>query len=123
MKKFNMLIRKELIRELGKGYNYKSKSDKSKIIDNVVETTGLNRNYACRSLRTSSDQKDKKNKKKVETRGRKSLYKDAFEALKFIWHIMGFPCGKNLKASIKDVIENLELHGQRAFDQDEFCDN
>lgn len=101
-----MKTREEIIREMSKKYHGASKSEKGRIIESVVTTTGFNRNYTCRLLRTFSNKNNKKNK----SRGRKSIYKDAFEALKFIWYIMGFPCGKNLKASMEDVIANLESH-------------
>ena len=116
-----MKERKPIYRETAKGYQKATKKAKCLILDSFVETTGLNRDYAATLLRMHGKTYAANPKKMImadiakkgKRTGRKKKY-DSFvlEALKFIWKIMGFICGKRLRPILNDIVINLSEHGR-----------
>lgn len=116
-----MFERRPIYRETAKEYQKAKKKDKTGILERFIKTTGLkNRNYAARLLRQHGkivrlDEKDYAKAdiaKKGKRLGRKKKYNvPVLKILKYIWEIMGFICGKRLRAVMKDVLTNLIEYG------------
>ncbi len=81
-----------------RGYLLKSKKEKSKLLDEYCQTTGQNRNYVIRKIRTGAYLKQSfgKRRRKVKYDG---YVKDA---LVKIWRIFDYPCGQRLESLLKD---------------------
>jgi len=90
-----------------RGYLLKSKKEKSELLDEYCQTTGQNRNYVIRKIRSGAYLKSGfgKRKRKVKYDG---YVKDA---LVKIWRIFDYPCGQRLepllKAGLADRLRNL----------------
>jgi len=111
-----MKTRREIVYEASKGYKKLSKKEKTERLDNLVAITGYNRDHASRLL-SQHDRcvyvKDVSGRsyrlvgdvRKKEKRSRKSKYDtEVFKALKQIWAIMDYPCGKQLiSAKIRGI--------------------
>jgi len=92
-----------------RGYLLKSKKEKSKLLDEYCQTTGQNRNYVIRKIRTGSYLKANFGKRK-----RKEYY-DGYvkEALVKIWRIFDYPCGQRLESLLKaKIAERLKELGE-----------
>jgi len=92
-----------------RGYLLKSKKEKSRLLDEYCQTTGQNRNYVIRKIRTGSYLKANFGKRK-----RKEYY-DGYvkEALVKIWRIFDYPCGQRLESLLKDgIAERLKELGE-----------
>jgi len=81
-----------------KSYLLKSKKEKSKLLDEYCQTTGQNRNYVIRKIRTGAYLKSSFGKRK-----RKEYY-DGYvrDILVKIWIIFDYPCGQRLEPLLKD---------------------
>ncbi len=113
---FPMKVRRIITAKMGKRYANASKKEKGKILDSVVELTGMNRSYLSRRLRTYTSEKEGDPERR---RGRKRKYTEEDErALSEIWALMDFPCGKRLKAMMGEVIKNLEAHGHWRYSEE-----
>ena len=88
-----------------RGYLLKSKKEKSKLLDEYCQTTGLKRKYVIRKIRSGQYLKENLNQRK-----RKIKY-DGYlkDALVKIWRILDYPCGQRLEPLLKntDIIERL----------------
>jgi hypothetical protein len=104
-------------------YKKATKKEKSKILDEFCATTGYSRVYAARILRLSPGKvvgysriggrkiKYVIGKKKKTKRKRGKIYTyDVFLALKRIWAIFDFICGKRLAPFMAEAVEKLEKH-------------
>lgn len=115
MKKISMKARNEIIEKQKPKYKKATKKEKGVILTSTCETTGLSRNRAKRLLSGSAIIKTKEKKRK-DNRGRKVKYDfEVTEALKKIWMLLDFACGKRLKEGIKPTIEALERHQEMEF--------
>ncbi len=103
-----MKERKSIYREYAEKYRKaKRKKSKMEILNNFIETTGLNRNYTATLLRNQV-----KRLKLAVNHGRKKKYDETvLKPLLRIWKIMDFICGKRLKVVLTAVIINLKAHG------------
>ena len=81
-----------------RGYLLKSKKEKSRLLDEYCRTTGQNRNYVIRKIRTGAYLKSSFGKRK-----RKEYY-DGYvrDALVKLWRIFDYPCGQRLESLLKD---------------------
>jgi len=117
--------RKAITKELKTRYNKASKKEKAKILDEFTALTGYNRCYASCILKTLKEKvlgyivtggkriKYVLGKKKKKKRDRVKIYgHDVFLALKKIWAIFDFICGKRLAPFMKEALEKLERHGE-----------
>jgi len=116
----SMQEKKALTREISKRYQKAQKKEKSKILDELVKTTGYNRKYALHILanwgKTSTIRlpgKAVKLKASPGTRkkggGRKPIYTDEFvTTLRDIWVFFWYRCGKILAPFIREQINYLE---------------
>jgi hypothetical protein len=111
-----MIERKPIYREMAQEYQKARKKAKKEILDRFMLTTGLNRNYATRLLRNHGKQLRTGKKsyvradilKKGKRPGRTRYYdSEVVKLLKFIWKLSGFLCGKRLKPTLNEMIDNL----------------
>jgi hypothetical protein len=127
MEMLDMRQKKAVTKELKKRYNRASKKKRTIMLDEFCAVTGYNRCYASWILKFKKDKvlgyvktggktikfvadKKKKGKKK---KGRPRIYTyDVFLALKRIWTIFDFICGKRLAPFIAEATRKLEKHGE-----------
>ncbi len=111
MKELNLETRKAIIGQLLNRYKKSSKKSKGKLLDEFVAITGYNRCYARRVLRRRHKEKMQWNYTPLfkKSPGRKRKYTDnIMNALKKIWGILNFPCGKRITAIMHEIIDVLE---------------
>ena len=101
----DMESRNQYIKVLRKEYlKIKSKKGRSKLLNEAVKRTKLNRKYLMEKLKPKSNiDKDKTHRKK-----RKQYYDNAVvAALAKCWRIFDRPCGQRLESVIKDEVDKL----------------
>lgn len=111
-----MKERKTVTKALAGQYRRASKGEKGKLLDQFVEVTEYNRSYARWLLRHHGLRVEVLPKavfegdagQRVGRRPRKKRYDEtALAALKKVWVIMDYMCGKRLQAALPDVVANL----------------
>lgn len=118
-----MRQKKALAAEIQDRYSKATKKAKTRILDEFTATTSYNRNYAARILRLKAGKvigysrvggkkiKYVIGKKKKTKRKRDKIYGyDVFLALRRIWTIFDFICGKRLAPFMAEAVEKLEAH-------------
>lgn len=110
-----MKTRRGLIEEAARRYRTASKGEKTRLLDELVEWTGLHRVALTRALRKATF---------LPLRsvvlagwggfrsrsGRKRVYGvELLGPLKRVWAILGFPCGKRLVAQMTEMLRVLTL--------------
>ena len=118
-----MREKKALTAEIQDRYGKATKKARSKILDEFTANTGYNRNYAARILRLKvgkvigysrvSGRKIKYviGKRKRKKREKPRIYSyDVFLALRRIWTVFDFICGKRLAPFMAEAVEKLEAH-------------
>lgn len=105
-----MATRKELIAAVGQRYREASKSERTKILDELAKLTKYHRKHAIRVLtRTPCDPRQRV--------GRDRLYDEAVQqALIVLWEAADRLCGKRLKALIPMLMDAMERHGHLSLD-------
>lgn len=91
--KIDMAARRQVTNKLRDAYRKGSKADRGRILDRVVETTGMGRSTARRLLSGPRlpDPKHQIDRRSVKPR----LYGDDTRLLlEHVWMLMGMPCGK-----------------------------
>jgi hypothetical protein len=108
----SMKARIEITKRLRKAYAHATKSEKSRVLDHVCESTGVGRSTARRYL--TSETMGRAQVMKLDKRKRKATQYSAAAKLKlsWLWRSMGMPCGKYLVASREQWIKALEAHGE-----------
>ncbi len=98
--KIDMAARRQVTNKLRGQYRRASKADKSKILDQVVDTTGMGRSTARRMLSGSSlpDPAEQVDGRRLRARG---FSDDARALLEHVWALMGMPCGKYLTVMLE----------------------
>ena len=111
-KDVSLATRVEITKKYAAAYEAASKKDKSKILDQLVEVTGWNRDHARQQLRRRLTQPRGRATATVavidrrKSRGRKYSY-DAIKVLQHVWATAGGICGKYLAASMADWIQAM----------------
>ncbi len=101
-----MLDRKSIAKVFIEKYRYASKREKIIILNEFIDYTGLNRNYAARVLRNSLPIKNPTiTRNKIK---HKSQYDDVKNALETIWGVSDNICGKRLVAIIPEMLKKFE---------------
>jgi hypothetical protein len=91
-----------------RGYHLLSKKEKSRLLDEYCQTTGQNRNYVIRKIRSGAYLKPNFGRRK-----RKEYYDGyVLDALVSIWRIFDYPCGQRLEALLKTEIDRLRKLGE-----------
>lgn len=123
-----MREKKALTKEVANRYRKTRKKEKGKILDEFVQTTGYNRDYASwilsnwgREIGRSLKNWDKivlvKDPKLKKKRMKPRVYDQAVLAvIKKIWKILNYPCGKRFAPFLPEIILSLEKHGEIAID-------
>jgi len=118
-----MKEKKALTAEIQNRYNKATKKAKSRILDEFCQVTGYNRVYAARMLRLmvgkvigytrSGGRKIKYvigKRKRKKTRRPRIYTHDVFLALRKIWTVFDFICGKRLAPFMAEAVRKLEQH-------------
>lgn len=121
--RLSMAERRSVVEATGGRYRRSSKKEKGRILDEFVALTGYARSYARYVLRMSGKKVYKGAKVYVGRAGpraaRKKEYDDkVIEALKQVWKIMDYICGKRLKPVLVEVVERLEQCGEIVCDEE-----
>lgn len=103
--KMSLKSRKELVKKAKERYLKADKQNKTKILDELTQNTGLSRNYLIQILSAKVDLSfvNPINRKRHETYDAKDIY-----YLKKIWTIFDYPCGQRLEPMIGEYISVLE---------------
>lgn len=119
----NMVTKKAITKEIVRSYHRSRKKDRGRILDEFVGLTGYCRAYASWLLRNCGRKVLMRGKggervifvgeiRKI-TRSRGRIYdEEVLKALKRVWYIMDFPCGKRLAPCLKWLVPKLEHHGE-----------
>ncbi|MCP5044217.1 MAG: transposase, partial [bacterium] len=106
-----MATRREVLRVVRERYVGKSRSKKSRILDEFVAVTGYHRKHAIRLLNQQEDEVD------TPPRVGRRIYDEAVrEALIIVWETADRICGKRLKAALPSLVEAMERHGHLRLD-------
>lgn len=99
-RKIDMAGRQQVTNKLRGQYRRASKADRSKILDQVVDTTGMGRSTARRMLGGSRlpDPAEQVDGRRLRPRG---FSDDARALLEHVWTLMGMPCGKYLTVMLE----------------------
>jgi hypothetical protein len=125
-----MRERKSVIKETARRYRKSSKKEKGRILDEFIQLTQYKRNYAGWILRNYGKEilcridgklvrivvEAPKRKKK---RKRPRRYNDkVLKALKKLWLLLDYMCGKRLAPALKNILPLLEKHGEIEVDEE-----
>lgn len=111
----DMRTRKVLVAKLQDRYRRGDKRSKGKLLDEFVALTDYSRCYARRVLREGhkGNSVGSFERHLKGDQGRRKKYTcEVLGALKKIWGILNFPCGKRLVAIMQEVIRVLEKWGE-----------
>ena len=112
-----MQARVEVTKKYAAAYAVASKKDKTRILDQVVEVTGWNRDHARQQLRRRLVQPKGRTRATVavldrrRAKPRKYSY-DALLVLQKVWAVSGGSCGKYLAAVMTHWLDALEAEGE-----------
>lgn len=109
-----MATRKELIEALGDRYRGARRTEKARILDELVAVTGYHRKHAVRVLNI-----DNKAPERPSSPPGRRIYDEALrQALIVLWEAADRMCGKRLKAALPGLLEAMERHGHLSLDDD-----
>jgi hypothetical protein len=104
----SMTEKSAITREMRRRYKKASKTDKVRMLDELVALTGWTRSYAARALR-----REPKKREGPEARGRKRIYTaEMMLPLRKVWAGLDFACGKRMAAGMGDVLDALLRFGR-----------
>jgi hypothetical protein len=113
-----MTSRAEITTRFAKAYARAAKTDKGKVLDQVVEVTGWSRDNARRRLAAAAMRPPgsgrSSTKRPRKPRAAKYSY-DALKVLQRVWAASGGQCGKYLGASMRLQLDGLQRHDELAF--------
>ena len=124
--RLTMKERQSLTKVTAERYRRVGKKEKGRILDEFVHATGYHRTYAGSVLRLSAQEirlrgrvRVKADRTKRSRRKRSRIYgEEVFPALRQIWEIMNYMCGKRLEAVLTEVIAKLEHYGELSLDEE-----
>ncbi|WP_229503614.1 integrase catalytic domain-containing protein [Nesterenkonia sedimenti] len=120
-----MATRVEITKKYAAAYEAASKKDKTRILDQLVEVTGWNRDHARQQLRRRMRQPKGRAQATVAVIDRRknpgSRYSyNALKILQHVWAVAGGICGKYLAASMADWLDAMESAGDLVEGQDRY---
>lgn len=110
-----MASRAEITTKYAKAYAKARKTDKGRVLDEVVSVTGWSRDNARRRLVAAAKRPPGAGRQAaaVARKPRASKYSyDALKVLQRVWAASGGQCGKYLAASMRIQLDALERHGE-----------
>jgi hypothetical protein len=121
-----MKEKRVITKEVAERYRKVSKREKGMILDEFIQLTGYNRAYAShvlhnhgRAVRSVPGVVMILDATKKAVRQREKIYdRKVHEALRKIWAIMDYICGKRLAPVLKEVVIRLERHKEIALDEE-----
>jgi hypothetical protein len=96
----------EIVKHYRRQYRRAAKSEKSRIIDIIAESTGYSRKHIIHALN-----EDVEVPKRI-TRDRFSRYEAIIEPLEKIWVISNLLCGKRLEPFVPELLDSLKRHNE-----------
>lgn len=115
-----MAERRAVVKATARRYQRGRKKEKQKLLDEFIELTGYNRSYARTVLRNHGRQAGGRKRPGVGDRrravSRQGYDQKVLEALRRIWMILDFICGKRLAAIMPEVLRRLEYFGELKVD-------
>lgn len=115
-----MAERRAVVKATARRYQRGRKKEKQKLLDEFTELTGYNRSYARTVLRNHGRQAGGRQRPEVGNRrravSRQHYDQKVLEALRRIWMILDFICGKRLVAIMPEVLRRLEYFGELKVD-------
>ncbi|MGI6514180.1 MAG: transposase [Syntrophomonadales bacterium] len=106
--KMSVVSRREYMSTMRQRYKKaSSRSEKSHLIDEVVNVLGFHRKYAIQSLNCH-----KTTSKKTGKRQRPIKYLEALPTIKLVWEALDFPCAERLHPVLLSTAELLAKHGE-----------
>lgn len=112
-----MASRREYLRSKRPAYlKARKRKEKKAMLDEICETTGLNRKYVVGQLSAKTDLKG------AETRQRKRRGKtygnDVAVPLKKVWYVLDCPCGQRMAPAMEETVDALLRHGELAVSEE-----
>jgi hypothetical protein len=99
--------KRELLAELRPRYTLGQRSDKQRVLDELVATTGYHRKYAIQLLNHPPKRRTR------PPRARRTKYDGQVRtALEQVWRAANCICGKRLVPALPAFVEALERHGE-----------
>ena len=99
-----MAARREITKKYAREYARADKTEKGRLLDSLVQTTGWARDHARRAIRQAAQRRGPARER--GPRPRKYSY-DALVVLQEVWRLSGQPSGKYLAAVMDDTVERL----------------
>lgn len=103
-----MTSKQELAREVSLRYAHATRTQKGRMLDEFVASTGYNRKYAVGVLRHPPQPRTEPIRRPRAVRYGPAVLR----ALSVIWEVADRPCGKLLVAAIPDLLAPMEGHGE-----------
>ena len=103
----------EIIRHFHKSYGRANKTEKTRILNNIIESTGYSRKHAI-ALLAGPTRPSKKH-----SRTRPSRYGHLYETLRRVWAASNFLCGKRLKPFLPELVKSLKYHKEIKLTKDD----
>ena len=122
--RLTMAERRVLIKSFAPRYRKKSKKVKGEVLTEFTQMTGYNRCYGAYLLRHQGKRIQLSPKlvvvgdigKRVRHQRARKYDQKVLKALKIIWEILDYLCGKRLVAILPEVVPILERHGELKVD-------
>ena len=120
-----MSARVEVTKKYAEAYARASKKDKGRVLDQVVEVTGWNRDHARQQLRGRLRQPKGRATATIavidrrRTKARKYSY-DAVKVLQVVWATAGGSCGKYLAQGMTGWLDAMEAEGSLMVGRDRY---
>jgi hypothetical protein len=106
--RLDMRTRKAVTKEVSHRYRVARKKRKGMLLDEFVALTGYNRCYAARLLGGVVVKSSAARPTPTGRRGRRRQYgPKVLGALKKLWAVLDFPCGKRLVANMEEMVSVL----------------
>lgn len=110
-----MMSRADITTRYAKAYKAASKTDRGRLLDEVVAVTGWSRDNARRRLAAAAKTESGQGRAVAVVARRRRANKYSYDALKVlqrVWAASGGQCGKYLAESMPLLLDSLEAHGE-----------
>lgn len=105
-RELSVASRREITKRFAREYATAGKTEKGRLLDELVHATGWTRDHARRAIRAANARKGAARQQTRKPRPRKFSY-DALVVLQEVWRLSGQPSGKYLAVVMDDTLERL----------------